>query len=115
MTDRDPDYRKPTWAELNWQRWRPSLRRSEPGIDIPADLRTRVMCLPPNRWLAWRRRSLQILTTLGHLPITDAIRAADRQAAEEILAEIDASHPKPVSNTEKNSEGESTETESKRE
>jgi hypothetical protein len=119
MTDHDPDYRKPTWDELSQQRWGPSLRHAEPGIDVPPDWRWRVANLPCDRWLAWRRRSNQIQATLGHPPTVDEIRAADRMAAEEILAAEDATGDAPrrgpVRNTGENSEGESTETEVSRE
>jgi hypothetical protein len=117
MTDRD--HRKPTWDELRQQRWGPSLRHSEPGIDVPADWRWRVANLPRDRWLAWLRRSAQILADLGRPLTVDGIREAARQAAEEILAAEDATgdapRREPVKNTGKNSEGENTGTEAIRE
>lgn len=82
-----PAYRKPTRAELSKQRWGPSLFHDEPGIDVPPDWRSAVAGLPQDRWMAWRRRSEKIQATLGHPPTADEIRAADRQAAAEILSQ----------------------------
>lgn len=115
MTDLDREYRKRTWDELSKQRWGPSLRHSELGIDVPSDWRWRVANLPRDRWLAWRRRSAQIQADLGRPLTVDDIRAAARQAAEEILAEIDAPSCGPVTNTTENTGGESIEKEAKRE
>jgi hypothetical protein len=56
----------------------------EGAIDIPVDWRWRVASLPHLQWVTWRRRVLEILRALDHKPTADEIRAADRQAAEEL-------------------------------
>lgn len=84
-----------TWDELQAQRWGPATDGGEgaedPSIDVELpDWRERVSRLPHERWLRWRRRSATLQAAFGRAPNVDEIAEADRQAALEVLAELDA-------------------------
>ena len=91
LRERDAMARAAAWNRLAGERWGDASRSA--GIVIPAEgWRYEIAHWPVDKWLAWHRRSTEILPVRTKVA---EIEAADLQAYNELVSFADAAAPVP--------------------